>query len=63
MLDAIDVGVVLEMWVTDSLLLRENSDYIQAIGLSSANSNTLLCHSPTKAVTDCWKYNNNTGRE
>ena len=26
--------VVLKMWVTDSLLLRENSDYIQAIGLS-----------------------------
>ena len=31
----LDLIGLLQIWVTDDLLLRENSDYIQAIGLSS----------------------------
>ena len=42
--------LLLEILVTDGLPLRENSDYIQAIGLSSANSNTYLTIPHTKVL-------------
>lgn len=32
---------IVVIFVTDSLLLREISDYLQAVGLSSANSNKI----------------------